>query len=499
MFEGAAAPIQSQYGTIGLLMDPITLDPTTLTERLGRWSAGRGPLYALLAARLRTLIDDGELPPGTQLPPDRVLAKTLAVGRSTVVAAYDLLGSEGRITRRQGSGTRVAGAAPSDPPDTSSAPIFLELLEPRSGVISLACAAPDAPPPELIESYTRILPRLAAITGDIGYYAAGHPALLTAIADYYARRDLPTRPEQILVTTGGQQALSLLARAFLRPGDAVLVENPTHHGALEAFREEAAVLRTLPPGLAGFTAAARAFQPGLAYVIPTFHNPTGAVLPALARRRLVESAVAAGVPLIDDEVLAELGFPGSEIPPPPLAVFNDAVLTVGSLSKIVWGGLRVGWVRAPAPIIARLARLRAVHDLGGNLPAQLVAADLLPRLDALRTATAAQRQAQHDHLRAELARLLPEWEVPQVPGGQTLWVRLPRGDGVSFAQTALRHGVAILAGTGLDADGGSTDRIRLHFRHSPHTLGEAVGRLAEAWRNYRAPARPSVSAPPLAM
>src|SRR5262247_2575910 len=110
--------LQSQSGTIGLHMEPINLP-----ERLGRWPAGRGPLHVLLAGRLRRLIDDGELPPGAPLPPDRALAAALAVGRTTVVAAYNLLRAEGRIVRQQGSGTRVAGAAAVAAPDTTSAPI----------------------------------------------------------------------------------------------------------------------------------------------------------------------------------------------------------------------------------------------------------------------------------------------------------------------------------------------------------------------------------------
>lgn len=474
------------------------MEPIDLPERLGRWSAGRGPLHLLLAARLRRLIDDGDLPPGTPLPPDRRLAAALAVGRSTVVAAYDLLRDEGRIMRRQGSGTRVAGAAPAVPAaaETTGAPVFLHLLEPRDDVILLACAALDAPPPELAEAYGRILPSLAATTGDIGYHPYGHPALRRALAGRYERRGVPTAPDRILVTNGAQQALSLLARAFLRPGDRVLVETPTYPGALEAFRDEAAVPGGLPVGLEGFGAAVRGHRPSLAYVVATFHNPTGGVLPPLAGRRLVETAADAGVPLVDDEVLADLAFPGEETPP-PLAAYGDEVISVGSLSKVVWGGLRIGWVRAPAPVIARLARLRAVSDLGGNVPAQLAAADLLPRLDGLNRRRAAERKAGHDHLRAELARRLPEWDVPPVRGGQTLWVRLPHGDGTSFAQAALRHRVAVLPGAGLDVSGAGAPFIRLHFLAPPDRLTEAVSRLADAWRTYEAsatrpPARPAI-------
>jgi DNA-binding transcriptional MocR family regulator len=207
-------------------------------------------------------------------------------------------------------------------------------------------------------------------------------------------------------------------------------------------------------------------------------------------------AAEADVPLIEDEVLCDLAFPG-ERTPPPLAVYGDTVMSIGSLSKTVWGGLRVGWVRGPAPVMARLARLRAVHDIGGNIPAQLAAAHLVPQLGALCGRSAAQRQARHDHLRAELARYLPGWDAPPVRGGQTLWIRLPHGDGTSFAQAALRHRVAVLPGSGLDASGRSEEYVRMHFLSTPGDLSEAVRRLAEAWRTYD----PSVKdvSPPKAM
>lgn len=454
-------------------------DAPDLSDRLGRWSAGRGPLHLLLAARFRRLIDDSDLPPGTALPPDRALAAALAVGRGTVVAAYDLLRQEGRIVRRQGSGTRVAGTPLHPTHGTTGAPVFLHLLEPRDGTILLACAARSAPPPELTEAYQRILPALAATTGDIGYHPAGHPALRRAIADRYAQRGLPTEPGQVLVTNGAQQAISLLTRALANPGDHVLTEAPTYPGALEAFREQATVLRPLQ--LEAFAGAA------FGYVISTFQNPTGAVLPALERRRLVAAATAAGMPLIDDEVLVDLGFPGQDVPP-PLAAYGDTVVSIGSLSKIVWGGLRIGWVRADTSLIARLARIRAVHDLGGDVATQLAAADLIPRLDPLRRRWAAQRQARHDHLRAELARHLPDWDAPPVSGGQTLWVRLPYGDGTSFAQTALRHNVAVLPGSGLDPTGNSDQHLRLHFLAPPAELTEAVHRMTAAWHAYARPA-----------
>jgi aspartate/methionine/tyrosine aminotransferase len=144
-------------------------------------------------------------------------------------------------------------------------------------------------------------------------------------------------------------------------------------------------------------------------------------------------------------------------------------------------------VRAPEPLIDRLTRLQVVGALGGNVPGQLAAAELLPRLGPLIARQAVQREAGHDHLRAELARYLPDWEAPPVRGGQTLWVRLPRGDASSFAQEALQHQVAVLPGSGFDASGQSEDRLRIHFLAEPDVLTEAVRRLARAWQAYRPP------------
>ncbi|MFC9895719.1 PLP-dependent aminotransferase family protein [Nocardia sp. NPDC127579] len=367
----------------------------------------------------------------------------------------------------------------------------------RPEVISLACAAPDAPPPEIAAAYARIVPELAGLSGEIGYHPAGYLPLRVAIAERYTRLGAPTRPEQILVTNGGQQGLTLLARALLRPGDRVVLETPTYPGALEAFREASAVLRPLPLGLTGFRTAVRSGA-ALAYVTPTFQNPTGTVLSRLVRRGLAEAAAAAGIPLIVDEVLAELAFPGApELP--PTAADVDSVITVGSLSKSLWGGLRVGWVRADPATIARLARLRAVGDLGGNLPAQMAATGLVADLDSLCRAQALTRKAAHDSLIEDLAVHLPQWPVAPVPGGQSLWIPLPHGDGASFAQTALRHDIAVLAGNGLDPTGSSDGHIRLHFRHPRSTLRDAVLRLAAAWADYRPPARISAPAPAFAI
>jgi DNA-binding transcriptional MocR family regulator len=412
-----------------------------LIARLGRWSAGHGPLYMLLATRIRQLIDDGALPPGTQLPPDRTLATGLAVGRTTVVAAYDLLTQDGKIVRRQGSGTRVAPAVLRSDlgrPVDSANPLFMHLLEPLDNVLQLTCAAPKVVPPEVREAYLTALG--TSFTGDLGYRPVGHPLLREAIAERYTQRGVPTSPDQILVTTGGQQALALLAKLLVGPGDRVVIEAPTYPGAIEVFRESAAVFRPVGPGdVEAVIHRMREDNPAAVYLIPTHQNPTGAVIPPLARRRIAEEAITLGTKVIEDEVMAELGFDGA--PPQPIAA-HASVLTVGSLSKVVWGGLRVGWIRGSEALIMQLARIKAVHDLGSNIPAQLAAAHLVSNLDSLRARRIAALSASHSRLCADLATYLPSWRFMPACGGQTLWVELPYGDATSFAQVALRHDVA---------------------------------------------------------
>lgn len=473
-------------------MKPI--DVRRLVFQLGRWSAGRGPLHLLLARRLRELIDAGDLAPGVRLPPERELAHQLAVGRTTLVSAYDLLRQEGRLQRRQGSGTWVSPAAVTGPrppgADGTAHPMFLNFLEPPDGVLQMACAAPDAPPPELLDAYNTGLSRLASASSDLGYHPAGHPGLRAALARHYTDRGTSTTPDQILVTTGAQQALALLVRLLVAPGDRVLVEAPTYPGVLELLREAAAVIDSVPSGTNGLDADAWCREvakqpPALAYLVPTCHNPTGTVVPALVRRRLAEAARRHDVPLIDDEVLGGLTFTGTA--PPGLAGFDadGRVITVGSLSKVVWGGLRVGWIRARSSMVSRLARLKAPQDFGSNVLSQLAAAELVPRLDDLARQRSVQLRARHDHLCRALSRHLPEWEFSPAEGGQTLWVRLPGADGATFAQTALRQGIAVLPGASLHPTGGDADRLRLPFLAAEEELDEAVSRLVAAWHQYQ--------------
>ncbi|MFB9908463.1 aminotransferase-like domain-containing protein [Allokutzneria oryzae] len=464
-----------------------------LVSLLGRWSGGRGALYLLLAARLRTLIDEGRIAPGTTLPTDRALALALAVGRSTIISAYDVLRQEQRIVRRQGSGTQVAdNRAPLVPAGSDGAlnTLFLHLLEPPDDIVQLSCAAPTEPPPELLAAYRRALDRFGDHPGeDIGYHPAGLGELRSAIARVYTERGVPTGPEQVMITTGAQQGLALITTTFLAAGNGVVCESPSYPGALELFRDIGAVISAAecgPDGLdhAEFLRLLADERVQLGYLIPTHQNPTGSVLPPLVRRRIVRRAAELGVPLVEDETLAELGFDGTT--PVPLAGYapDGEIFTVGSLSKLVWGGLRVGWIRGPASRIARLARVKALHDMGGPVLAQRAVLELLPSLPALRARRAAELRQRHDRLREQLAEKLPSWSPHPVTGGQALWVRLPHGSASAFAQIALREGIAVLPGPGFDVHGGGDDHLRMPLLGGPAELTAVVDRLAAAWDRF---------------
>jgi DNA-binding transcriptional MocR family regulator len=207
-------------------------------------------------------------------------------------------------------------------------------------------------------------------------------------------------------------------------------------------------------------------------------------MPAGARRDLARLAADANLTVVEDESLSDLGLGA----PPPASVAALApqahVVSIGSLSKLFWGGLRIGWIRAPEPLLLRLASLKVASDLGSSIPSQLLAARLLDRADDAQRLRRAQLVEQRDALAAALAQRLPGWSFTVPDGGLSMWVRVPRGHASELAQLALRHGVSLLAGPAISADGGNAAFLRLVYVHPPGVIAEAVARLARAWDAY---------------
>jgi DNA-binding transcriptional MocR family regulator len=459
-----------------------------LATIIGRWSAGQGPLYHRLAVAMRRLIEQGQLRPRALLPPERSLARALAVSRNTVAAAYELLRGEGLIERRQGSGTTVAPRRYSPSGEYRANAMFLSLLEGSSATIDLTCAVNETAP--LVRELIAEPATWESALDGSGYQPAGLPALREAVAAHLTTRGLPTTSDQVLITTGAQQALSLLARVLLRQGDLMVTEEFTFPGALDAAEAAGATVAAVPLTERGADLDALermlcVHRPRLVYLQPSFHNPVGTLMPPDARRRLADLAAAHNVPVVEDAVLGDLGH-GTPVPPPVACYRADApVVLVGSLSKVFWGGLRIGWLRAPTPMVAFLARAKAVEDLGGGALSQALAVRLLERIDEVLAWRNLQLRGRLDRVEAAIRAAGTGWEWRRPPGGQSLWIRLPDGDASAFAQVAIRHGVSIIPGPLVSPTGAGGDRFRLPFVADPQVLETAVELLARAWRSFQ--------------
>jgi DNA-binding transcriptional MocR family regulator len=466
---------------------------------LGDWSTAEGPLYRRLAGAIQRAVDEGALQAGAPLPAERRLAGLIAVSRATVVAAYDQLRGTGVIESRQGSGSRIAGTARATMvpgadgrvPGGSSAVLFQRLIDGPGEVLSLAAAAIAADPSvaDALAEVARVDMPIAMAT--TGYSPHGLPALRQAIAALYVEAGVPTGANQIVVTTGAHQALSLIADQFLRPGARVVVESPSWPGCLDVLRARGATLVPVSVDEDGVRTneLAKVLAEGatdLVYLMPTYQNPTGAMLSPTRRRRVVELAAEYDVPLVADDALAggNLGIPAA----PPVSAFLAAagrrpvtVLELGSLSKTIWGGLRVGWVRGPADSMARLARRKALADLGSPILDQLVAARMVPTINELIANRVTERKHQLALLESLLAEWLPTWRWHPPAGGLSLWIQLPGVDASVFAQVALRHGVEVIPGRAMDPSGLHDEFLRFPFCFPDEFLTEVVNRLNAAW------------------
>lgn len=346
-------------------------------------------------------------------------------------------------------------------------------------------------------------PRLPALARNPGYHPFGLPDLRAAVADRFTRRGLPTRPEQILVTAGSQQAFALVVSLLCGAGDRVVTENPTYANALDALRHARLRTASIAVSDTGWDmeiaeSTLRQTVPRLAYAIPDFHNPTGALMPEEQRLRLLAATKATGTWLVVDETIADIAL--DVPPPPPLASLAartgaDHVITIGSLSKTHWGGLRVGWVRATAKLITELAAVRVSTDMTGSVLDQVVSLPLLADLDRTLPARLAQLRIQRAALARSLQRHTPEWSWRLPPGGLSLWVDLGEPVSSALAERAAAAGVHIGRGARFGVDPGTFEhRLRIPYTLPPDRLDEGVRLLAQAFHEG-VPLTPGVERP----
>ncbi len=443
----------------------------------------RTPAYAGLADALMVVIGDGRIPFGARLPSERELTDELGVSRTTVARAYAALRDSGYAEARQGAGTftRTPGGR-NRARDRA--------LVPHAGdhdAIDLGCAAGSAPP-GLMAAFTEAAVDLPAYLGGHGYYPTGLPQLQEAIARDYERRGLPTDPDQILVTGGALSAAAVVAQAMTTTGDRVLVESPVYPNATRAIRSAGARLVPSPVDPDGWDLDAIGgvlgrSRPTLAYLIPDFQNPTGHVMSRRAASEYAGHLRRAGTVAVVDEAHQALALDGQEMPPPFAALAPDTI-TLGSASKSFWGGLRLGWIRAPRPRLEAITRARVSIDVGAPVLEQLVLARLLAagpvlpeHLDRLRE--------QRGALLGALEEQLSDWSWHRPRGGLAVWCRLPAALATALAVAAEDRGVIVTPGPVFAVEGGLDRFVRIPWTRPPAELREAVGRLAEAWAVVR--------------
>ena len=447
------------------------------------WRDRPGPRYQRLAACLLDAVSRRVLAAGTRVPAERQLAMVTGVSRGTVVACFEHLVAAGVLRRRVGAGTFVIGPPSWATPVRGSGAVTELLLRRLAGdlpVIDLSASCPG----DVRHLPGVASPSLAELDGN-GLDPRGLLSLRTAIAVHLTRFGrLPTTAEQVVVCAGAQEALWLLGRVLRPPR--VLVSCPTYPGLAGAFGSRAGVV---PGDVAGTTAVEVSRAPGGSgvFVMPDGHNPTGLVMSGVRRQAFASVADAERVMVLEDMALADLSLSGGfDL---PLAALSPAVIAVGSVSKLLWGGLRIGWIRVgleSSGLLDALVARKASLNLATSLVAQAYAARLLSAvspswLASHRLALAARR----NHLVSLLGALLPAWRVDVVPSaGLSLWVRLPVLDAAAFAFVASRHGVTVMPGAAACVCGAHRGYIRLSFAEQLDTLTLAVERLAVAWEAH---------------
>lgn len=446
---------------------------TRLVELLGAQQVA-GSSASRLSDQIRALILDGRLTVGERLPSERALAVELHRSRSTITRAYDLLDDEGYVDRVHGGGTRVT--LPHD--YLAPGPIGSETA------IDMSIASMDSTP-GLYDATVRSLPRLAALRGSSGYELQGLPELREAVARRFTERGAATSPDEIVITAGAMHALNLVLTTIGRRGDRALIEQPTFPHAIEALRRHGYRMQPTPVDADGWdpghvTGILQGARPQTAYLIPDFHNPTGATMTDAARSLIAATARSAGTLLIVDETTAELDIDRGWSPT-PMAAYSPTVITIGSMSKLAWGGLRIGWIRADRHLVARVLALRSSYDLGTALLEQCIAAELLADLPSLKAHVRARLSAGRSAVAIGLAGV-DGIRMPSTPGGLSAWVDLGAPISTALSLAAREQQLILPPGPRFATGGVLERRMRIPISFPPARAADAMARLRLAWQ-----------------
>lgn len=454
------------------------IGPGQMARHLAGWDIGDAALHVLLTDAIRNLIEAGGLAQGSWLPSRRELARVLAVSRTTVGAAYDQLRDEGLLHTRHGAGTRIRADGGRSNPGwrddrlrTYSAKEYpLDLSSgalPASPLLSKVLRGPWAR--ELRENLLldRFVPR-------------GIEPTRQAVADYFDETGLPTTVDQVLLTNGSHHGLSLLADSLIQPGDIVLVEDPTYRGALDVFGRREAQIIGLPTDEQGLDplvleTTIRRHPARLLYVLPTAHNVTGVSWTPQRRRQIAEIVTRTKLLTIDDGSTADLhsgthpGHLGAQLPP-------DLSITLGSVTKLFWAGIRVGWIRGPNTVLEPAVDRRVTTDLAGSIPSQVLTAALLPLAAEARELRRAELAHTYALATQLLADFLPSWTYTASHGGACLWVDA-HCDTSALAGRLRRERIVVIPGSQFSPSDHWQTHVRLPLGR-PSTLEAAIPEIA---------------------
>jgi len=457
------------------------------------------PLYRQLFEQVRDYIQSGRIPRGERLPATRELAGMLGLNRATVSAAYELLENEGLLKGHVGRGTFVEGAGEPASRITwedlgGAAGTPAPALSLGSGGISFASGRPDGdlfPMAEFRSTCHEVIHGDSAVTILQLGSPAGYQPLRQHLLDEARRDGLAGPSDDIIITSGCQQALDLMQRVLIRPGDCAAIEDPVYPGLRGVFAAAGARLAGIPVGAHGIDVAALeriidTERPRLLVVTPNFQNPTGATLPLSARHSILRLAREAGVILMEHDIYGPLRYEGEPLPPLKQLDASGDVISIGSFSKIAFPGLRVGWVIGPRALIQRLTEAKQFCDLHSDHLSQAV---LFRFTESGRLAAHRARilEAGAQRLSAVLsacARYLPEgsrFTRPQ--GGMNLWVRLPEPlDAAELLSRAERANVNYLPGKYFAVSRVEPGGLRLSFAGlDPARIREGVSILGRVF------------------
>ncbi len=481
---------------------------TNLTIPLDRDS--EEPIYRQLIRHVRAQVESGSLPAGTRLPASRDLARQLNISRISVVNAYAELRAEGFLSAHAGRGTFVAGDrdASAPPPATTHAPTTNEpaaipdrsvremmRLARKPGVINFSSGAPPAeffPVQHLRDAINTILDRdgSRALMYEV---TEGYGPLRTSVRDYVSALGIRCNIDHVLITGGTQQAIDMIVQAVLAEGDLLVTESPTYLGMIDIARTRRVQIRGMAMDDDGIRLDMLEnfiidHHPKLIYIMPTFQNPTGQVMPLHRRRQLINLATEYNVPILEDGVYHEFRFEGESLPPLKALDESGIVIHASGFTKNLLPGLRIGYVIADGPHYERIVRVKQAADISTPGLNQRAIHLLIERGVMAQQLERNNRELRRrrDIALAAAARHLPpgsRWNVPQ--GGLYLWIELPKS-GPTAAElfiSAIQMGVAYAIGNVFYTNGSGSYHLRLNYAaQKPADIEEGFKRMGRAWR-----------------